>query len=76
MKYVDTLELVFITSVVMGIIAILGFGSAVVIDKTYHHYQETHAQEERETRVWPPAIPSCNKELFKRIEDGCEHEGD
>jgi len=76
MNYIDKLEWVFITTIVLAIIVMLSFGTAVVVDKTYHHYQERHAQEQQTSRVWPPAIPSCDKKLFKRIEDGCEHEGD
>jgi hypothetical protein len=53
---------------------LFGVGSmvAVIMDKAYHHYQDTHAQEEKTSRVWPPAIPSCEKELWERIKGDCD----
>lgn len=48
----------------------------VIVDKAYHHYQEEHTKKEQTTRVWPPAIPSCEKELWDRIRGECDERPD
>lgn len=56
--------------VVSLIITLLGTGSAIMIDKTWHHYQDTHAQHKQ--GGWkPPSIPVCDEELWIRIKDRC-----
>ncbi|MHC4278259.1 MAG: hypothetical protein ACYSTI_13215 [Planctomycetota bacterium] len=69
-------ERVFIGSVLVAIVGLLLFGSVAIIDTAYHHYQETHAQEEKTSRVWPPAIPSCEKELWERIKGDCNEDSE
>ena len=51
------------------VMVLIGFGW-LVVDTAYHHYQEEHTSTEVEG--WePPVIPSCNKELWDRIREGC-----
>jgi len=45
----------------------------LIYDGIHHHYQEEHTKTEIE-RWEPPVIPSCNKELWDRIREGCEDE--
>ena len=50
---------------------VLGVATVSIIDAVYHHYQEQHTQEEKNT--WnPPRIPSCEKELWDRIRGECD----
>lgn len=67
---------VWMTMIAIITIMILGTFTVLVVDKSYHHYQEEHAKKEQTTRVWPPAIPSCEKELWDRIRGECDERPD
>lgn len=51
---------------------ILVIFGGLVVDTAYHHYQDSHAKEQVIEGWEPPVIPSCNKELWDRIREGCD----
>lgn len=62
----------------IGLIAILLTSVGLLIaDVAYHHYQKEHAKDWTITEGWePPVIPSCNKEIWDRIREGCDEQLD
>ncbi len=45
---------------------------AAIGDAAYHHFKDSHEKEQVIEGWEPPVIPSCNKELWDRIREGCD----
>lgn len=66
----DKIDVMFISAIIL----VLGGFALAIGDFAWHHYQDTHAKEDIQSKRegWePPVIPSCNKELWERIKDRC-----
>lgn len=63
----DKIDYIMITVIAL----VLGVTGLLIADISYHHYQRSHVKEEISKGWEPPVIPSCNKELWERIKDGC-----
>ena len=61
MKFLKELIALAISIALLTMAGVIGYTA-------YHHHQEEHTSIEG----WePPVIPSCNKELWDRIREGC-----